>query len=276
MSDEKLIHFAATEKNGLTKEARAVLLNEFENRNLDTAILEPSAAELNYDKERHWFFALDEKRKGSSNDTIFSKLIARNLTEEQAAGIIKCLPETFYSDEPFEDFIKSKCETSVFAVNLARLVYIGLCIFGIAYGVSRSSWPTIAASSVLLVPGIYFFIRSHSFAGNFWLKTIKSTPENIVWIKPITVKHTIWYMVTLYKTYHFQLYTRDNRCIAIDCNGDDEQKIFFEGIKKYIPHAHIGYNLNIEEMYERNPEGFINALQNKQVYEPLGLIGFNK
>jgi hypothetical protein len=276
MPDEKLMHFAATEKAGLTKDARAILLREIESRSLDVTILDPSEAELNYDRERHWFFALDEKRKGADNDSIFRKLVAGNVTEEHAALIIKCLPEIFHSDEPFEDFIKNQCEKTVFAVNVGRLIIIGFCILGISYGVSNGSWPSIAAGSILLLPGIYFFFRSHSFGGKFWLETFKTMPENIVWIKPITVKHTIWYVVTLYKTYHFQIYTRDNRSVAIDCNSDENQQVFFEGIKKYIPHAHIGYSLDIEEMYERSPEDFINALQYEHVYAPIGEIHLTK
>ncbi|ABG58441.1 hypothetical protein [Cytophaga hutchinsonii] len=271
MPDEKLLHIATHERNTLTKEALAVFIEVYKTRPLDASIFEPTPEELDYDKEQHWFFALEEKRKGKTAEELYGSLTARNLKDEQAAAIISRLPEPDINDEDFETYIKHQCEHVFLAGNFARVLIIGTGICAIAYGTMKFFVPFTILGIAMLLLAVCFKIGT-KHGGAFWVNRIKHKPESIVWIKPIVEKHTVWYLITLFKTSHFQICTRDSIEITFECTDPVERNIFLTGIKKYIPHAHIGYSFPLDHMYIQNPAGFINALQHKNLYLPVADI----
>lgn len=101
---------------------------------------------------------------------------------------------------------------------------------------------------------------------------IKTRPENIVWIKPIIVKHTVGYVVTIFKESQFQLLTKDDLKVTITVDLDSERHLLFEGIRHRLPHIHIGYSAEADALYTSSPENFINALQKRGLYTPLDAL----
>lgn len=271
MTDEKLLHIAAHEKHTLTKEARCIFAEVYKTRGLDAATLEPDAKELAYDKERHWLFAWEETRAGKNTEEICRALLERGVSESEAALIINCLPEWKPGDEDFETYIKHQCEHVFLLGNAGRMLLAGFSIGVAAYGIMNFFVPFTILGIILLLLAV--FLRTGATrGGSFWVERLRNQPESIVWIKPIVEKHKMWYLITLFKTNKFQLLTRDGHAVTFVCDDPADRQIFINGIKKYIPHAHIGYSFDIAEMYEHNPADFINAVQDKNVYTPAGTI----
>jgi hypothetical protein len=268
MPNDKLVQAANEEKKTLTKEALAVLVKEFETRNLDTTLFERTAAELNFDKERHWFFALEEKRKGKDIRALQLALPEHGLSNEEAERIINRLPDSTYIDEAFEKFITDKCENQYQLGIVAQVFLIGAAILSIGYGIANTFWPTSVIGVFMLLMALVVR-KGRGYDGKHWYQRIVTNPESIVWIKPVVEKHTVWYVITLSKTNKVQLLTRDGIGVTFDCNDDKDRTVFFDGVKKYLPQAHIGYSLDIFEMYEQDPNEFINALQYENVYLPV-------
>ncbi len=268
MTDERLIQFANEDRKTLTKVALAILVKEFETRNLDTTLFERTEAELNFDKERHWFFALEEKRKGKDTDSIHTSLLERKLSDEEAAHIINRLPDSTYADDFFEKLITDRCENQYQGGIIAQVLLIGVGLLAISFGMANAFFPA-AAIGVFVLLSALFVGKRKEYDGKHWYQRLETNPESVVWIKPIVEKHTVWYVITLFKTKKVQLLTRDAAIVTFDCDDEKDVQVFFNGVKKFIPHAHIGYSFDIYEMYERDPNEFINALQYEGVYSPV-------
>jgi hypothetical protein len=107
MPDEELIRFAKNESQHLTIESFRLLLSEFENRNLDTGILElvETEKELSKLNKQSSFeqktaqefeqsileYALTEKGKGTPNIDIYNRLLQKGLNEEYAFMFVQTL-----------------------------------------------------------------------------------------------------------------------------------------------------------------------------------------
>jgi hypothetical protein len=146
------------------------------------------------------------------------------------------------------------------------LIYVGIAML------SSSLW-FLFFDFFGLIPLALAILFSMGFTTNkYWINLVNNKPENVIWIKPITVKHTVGLVVTLYKEKKFELLTVDGKNLTINCNSEDIQKVFFEGIKKYFPHSHIGYNPEIQKLYFADRINFILILQKYNAYFPVNNI----
>jgi hypothetical protein len=177
--------------------------------------------------------------------------------------------------EKFERLITQLCDSMAFekraglfiiVVLTAVPVFIGFLIFHVVILLF-----CLFIASVFGICGYYQIAmnRGNMKGGQFWIHMIKNNPQNIIWIKPITVSHDIGMVFTLYEEKKFQLLTIDGLSVTLDCNSKANQLTFFEGILNHLPHAHIGYSLKVEDLYDYKPADFINALKTMHLYTPI-------
>jgi hypothetical protein len=136
-------------------------------------------------------------------------------------------------------------------------------------------------SAFVLIPGAIFaavgYFIYKKFIGDFkgpdfWVDMIKNNPENIVWIKPITTKHTVGLVLTLYKEQKFQLLTADGMAMTMKCDKPIDAQIFIQGLRDHMPNAHVGYTAQIQSAYKRSQSTFIETLKSLGVYTPINQL----
>lgn len=277
LSNQDLINFTKKEGNKLTDEAINYLYDEFVRRGLDISILEQMVDTREEIREAAqvdnsgWNYALSAKKFGKTDEEILQDLTAKEIGEEDAISIINRLPNYDYENEPFENLIEATSQGNALGAILGILLLFGLGAYFLYLGiVARFFLPIIFGIGVVAM-GIYFLRKQDKeYKGKeYWVDLIKLHPEKIVWIKPIITKHTVGYVFTLYRDHKFQLLTTDEENITLNINTDFDRRIFFNGIRQYLPHAHIGYTHEVNALFSANPEAFITVLQERQLYTPL-------
>lgn len=277
LSNEDLINFTKNEGNRLTDEAINYLFDEYVRRGLDTSILEQMVDRKEEIKEAaqidntSWNYALNAKKFGKTDEEILQDLTAKEIGEQEAASIISRLPNMAYENEHFEDLIETTTQGATLGGILGILVLFSFGAYLLYLGIEyRFFLPIIAGIAIAILGIILLRNQDKEYKGkDYWVNLLKEHPEKIVWIKPIITKHTIGYVFTLYRDHKFQLLTTSKEGIILNINTETERQIFFNGIREYLPHAHIGYTLEIDALFSANPENFITILQERQLYRPL-------
>lgn len=277
LSNEELINFTKNEANRLTDEAINYLFDEYVRRGLDTSIVEQMANRKEEIKEAAqidntgWNYALNAKKFGKTDAEILQDLTAKEIGEQEAASIISRLPNMDYENEHFEDLIESTTQRATLAGILGVLMLFGFGAYLLYLGGAYRSFIPIMAGLAVVVLGIALLrSKDKEYKGkDYWVKLLKEHPEKIVWIKPIITKHTIGYVFTLYRDHKFQLLTTSGEAIILNIDTDIERLVFFNGIRQYLPHAHIGYTPEVDALFSANPDNFITVLQERQIYRPM-------
>jgi hypothetical protein len=192
----------------------------------------------------------------------------------EASLIVKRLPNIQYSNEAFDKLIFNKCQNATSVSVLATIAIFCLAAFLLYSGITAKFPLFIGMGLVGVVTGIYCikYFSGELRGGQYWIDLIKTHPEKIVWIKPIVTKHTVGYIITLYKERKFQLLTKGGLKITMKCDTEEERQLFFEGIKNYLPHAHIGYSPDIAALYSSGSAKFIGSLQSRRLYTPIDVF----
>jgi hypothetical protein len=277
LNNEDLINFTKKEGYKLADEAINYLFDEYVRRGLDTSILEQLADRKEEIKEAvqidntSWNYALTAKKFGKTEAEIFQELTAKEIGDQEAASIISRLPNMDYENEHFEDLIESTTQGATLAGILGVLMLFGLGAYLLYMGVTYKSFlPIIPGIGIVTLGIILLRNQDKEYKGkDYWVKLLKEHPEKIVWIKPIITKHTIGYVFTLYRDHKFQLLTTSGEQIILNIDTDIERLVFFNGIRQYLPHAHIGYTPEVDALFSANPDNFITILQERQIYRPL-------
>lgn len=282
LSNQELIDLTKNEGNKLTGEAIDYLFDEFANRGMDTTILQhmvekkeqiKAAAQMD---TSNWNYALNARKSGKTDEEIITELTAKQISEKEAALIIKRLPNFSYESEQFEDLIGKKSQSAALGTIFGILILFALGAYFLYLGVvSKILLPFIFGAGVVIF-GIYFLRKNdREFKGSdFWVELLKTHPENFVYIKPIVTKHTVGFVLTLWREQKFQLCTINKEKILMTIDTEEERKIFFEGIQQLLPHAHIGFSYEIDALYAANPHTFIATLQERQMYTPFDAIAW--
>ncbi len=172
-------------------------------------------------------------------------------------------------DESFENLIKSKAQ------GAQTEAYFGMALFG-AFILFFVYWgfkiPFLFIPAVVFV-GIGYLIYK-KFPGDFkgqdyWINTIKNNPDNIVWIKPITTKHTVGLIVTLYKEQKFQILTSDGLSVTLKCDKALDAQILLHGVQTHMSHAQLGYSHQVKNLYKKDAVLFLQNLQQLNLYTPI-------
>jgi sensor histidine kinase YesM len=280
LASQELIDLTKNEGNKLTDEAIDYLLDEFVNRGMDTTILQQMVeTREQIRKDAHmdtsnWSYALEAKKLGKTDAEIIQELTARQISEREAALIIKRLPNFNYENEQFENMISKKSQSTALGAVFGILILFALGAYFLYLGiVSKFFLPLIFGVAVVIF-GIWLLRKNDKEfkGGEFWIDLLKSQPENFIWIKPIVTKHTVGFVLTLWRDQKFQLCTINNEQLLLTIDTEEERLIFFEGIQQLLPHAHIGFTYEIDALYSSNPETFIATLQEWQLYTPFDAL----
>tara|TARA_B100000809_G_C14940053_1_gene460058 strand:+ start:302 stop:841 length:540 start_codon:yes stop_codon:yes gene_type:complete len=172
-------------------------------------------------------------------------------------------------NELYEKLIRKGTGGAQTEASYAMLLFGGFILFFVYWGFKI---PFLFIPAVILGAIGYLIYKKFSGdfkGGGFWMDMIKNNPENIVWIKPITTKHTVGLILTLYKEQKFQILTADDISVTIKCDKSIDSQIFLNGIKIHMPHVQLGFSHQIKSIYKQNPKEFIENLKQQNLYTPI-------
>ncbi len=179
-------------------------------------------------------------------------------------------------EKEFDELIQDSSASNVLQMVMALIVMSGLAVFFIYWGIRIGEEPVLFLIGIGIIIGLIFLFiqRKGEFnEGNFWLGIIKENPDNIVWIDPIVTKEKVAYIITVHESLRFHIRTKDGLKTFIKCNSAEQKAVFWEGIKTYLPHVHIGYSSEVNDIYNQNPQQFIEILKEKELYTPVSYFG---
>jgi hypothetical protein len=234
MSNKELQVFAENERGKISEQAVIILEKVFTYRKLDTTLFEADKAQKNAYEAGI--------NSGTIKDTYFNNWnFALNLKINQEA------------DEQIKLALMNRQCMEYEANNITKRLP--------EFGFVNTKFKGLISKSVFL-------------GFEKWMKRIKFMPDSIVLITPILEKHTMLFLIEVDKKYKFQIHTNEGKSLIIDCTNNNDQQVFFEGVKDHFPHAHLGYNYEIKQLYEKNPADFLRKITATKYYAPLDISDF--
>lgn len=229
---------------------------------------------LSFNDNSLWEYAYSLKRKGKRDTDILIELENKGAKRYEALLILKRLPVLKDVDPELEDLFPRVSKFNI-VVTLILIIFLSvLTYFLFAGNVNKIAYKYGFISLVFLVASIIGLI-SHLNDSNRrkkWVSIINENPENIVWIKPIIEKTVLLNVVTLLKTRHFKLMANDATDVLIDCSSEKEAEFFLRRITVYLPHAHVGYTKEVQELYDADPKKFMVRMILNGDYTPIDKI----
>jgi hypothetical protein len=174
-------------------------------------------------------------------------------------------------DPEFETFVEDASMKNSLGLYAGTAVLFLLGCFLLYWGV-RLGFAPIFIMGLLPWGGIAFLLfrfKGELKGGTYWVNLFYEHPEKIIWIKPINVRHTAAFLITLYQEMHFQVRTSDGLSITIKCDSQQDQQVFFKGLHRCTPDAHIGYDERVEHLYAQHRSQFIELLKQENRYLPV-------
>lgn len=104
---------------------------------------------------------------------------------------------------------------------------------------------------------------------DYWLDKIANSPNDIIYIKPIEVRHTVALVLTLFTNIKFKLYTVDGKELLMHCRSPEEVKTFYNLTLQHLPSAQFGYSAEVEILFDESKENFIENLKKRRLYTPI-------
>lgn len=217
-----------------------------------------------------WITALNLRKDGKTDEEIKSFLIEKNISEVDIYFILLRLPKVGYKSPKFFTLLEKGVDKAQSELAFSTLMLIALGCFFIYITLTGKSIIPLIFGTLIVSTAIYFINKNNNAKGlKYWQDIINYNPEKLVWVKPIIEKHTVYYVVTLYKEKHFQLLDSDKKSVKISCDNEAEQKIFIEAIKHLFPHVQFGYSRHLQIIYDEQASNFISAIQDKGLYTPI-------
>ncbi len=164
--------------------------------------------------------------------------------------------------------IKGAAFTQSFVFYALVLVGVGLLVLLIFIG-NAEPQEFAMVIAVAIVAGMYYLFNHRKLRpASYWIKKINENPQDIVWIKPISVKQKLGYVLTVAETPRFELLDNKKNTLKFDVpiakRGETMQQF-----KEQLPRAHYGYSKEIEKIFRKRPELFIDELQKNGWYFPV-------
>ncbi len=145
-------------------------------------------------------------------------------------------------------------------ISVGVIVLLGINYQLVVSG-TTDSLPMLVAMIIVFVP-VYWFNRYKFKEVSFWIDVFENRPEDLVWVKPIETSHKAAYVITVAKTYKYELYLKDGTHAIIDTSYKRIEG-FYKGIRAYAPHVHFGYSNDIRKLYRKDKTNFLeNAKSN--------------
>ncbi len=279
MSDKRLLQIAENETGEMMSAAVKVLKDELQKRNLNSSAFNALSQNESMqgtltDTSALWEQAYAERKNGKTDAEIMEWLKSAGLSEVESRLMIKRLPQTDSNDEVFEELVYKNCANSSVESLFVMLLMFGVSAIFLYFALKMKDLLFFIFSLGAFI--LAFYLRSkmkgRTKGGAFWVNMLINDPGNIIWVKPIVEKHTMYYVLTLYKENKFEFMTRDGHKIVMKCNSKEDQITFIEGVKHYLPHAQFGYSLPIDIVYDDDREHFLDTLKAKGIYTPIDMI----
>lgn len=272
LTDDELIDYANQHLNNISEHNLMVLRGEFTKRKIDFTSYYSSEIYSNYDKSKDfftlWEFAFGLKKNNKSDCQILIELDKKGIDKSSAELLLKRLPNLDFNDSDFNELLRDKIENSSTMSSLMFFFLFLISLYLFYKVVETKEWLILIPAIIMGAGGYFIYKKSSNKDASYWIDLINKNPRGIVWIKPITLNHTIAVVITLFKKKKYQLFTDDMQSAIIDIETYQEEKVFFNGIKNLLPHVHIGYKSEIESIYSLNTQKFIPTLISKKIYTP--------
>lgn len=120
-----------------------------------------------------------------------------------------------------------------------------------------------------LILGI-FFLRNRSIFKplQYWTNIIENKPEEVVWLKPIEVQHTAYFLVNYAKSYSYELNLKSGDHLKVMCPNEKREE-FVQLFQKYTPHIHYGYSSAVAKIYKKDKNAFLDNLKADGLYQAI-------
>ncbi|MCB9233531.1 MAG: phage holin family protein [Bacteroidia bacterium] len=176
----------------------------------------------------------------------------------------------------FDTLIQNNATKGSLAYGLGGAIFLIGFMFFVYWGILLGmSFMYVVAAFALLI-AVVLFLASWSAArgGARWIDLIENHPEKVVWIKPVVTKHKVALFITAFETNSFSIYAKGGNHLRLECNSEPDQKAFLEMVAEHLPQTHIGYSYEVEKIFNEGSEKFIETLQDKELFRPIGSYGF--
>ena len=275
-TDDKLLEIITKEADDLEVEALEGLIDEIIERELsfpDSLNLNSMLTERKQNREKGnaWLDAFHLKKNGATDQELIEFLIGLEIKEIEIDLILKRLPKTEGETFSFNHFLSKKCDAAwakqFYSLCAIFLIFISTFVLW----VKQDYYPFLILSAISFVGGFYSYSKNKgSFKDQkYWLSLMKNHPEDFVWIKPITVKTTLGFVLTINVENHFEIFLKNNTSIRLNCSGILENKKFLEGVRHYLPHVHFGYSREVNEIFSHSAYKFTEELKSQNLYTPI-------
>ncbi len=173
-------------------------------------------------------------------------------------------------DAKLYKLLKKGMTSNIIFVYLAVVVFIFTIVSVIMSGQLEGveDLLTLILTMGILAAILYYMYRDQFLGPAFWTKLIEKRPEELVWIKPVTTKHKLWYVVTVSESYSVELLT--SKGVKTEFAGTKQQlQNLLEAVAVHAPHAHHGYSREVEKIYNKKKRRFAEVLKEEGLYNPL-------
>lgn len=239
----------------------------------DEINLPDSVENLSVDDNSLWEKVIEMKKSGLSLEAIKFQLNQKGVDSSEIELTFKRVPQNFISEE-FEESLRKQYSSGI----KVQVIVLVLSIILFAYFLNLHSinnekmW---LAAIVIVVPTFVSLIINigKKSRAQFWVNLITTSPEKIIWIKPVATKVKAAGIITLLEARHFELYTDTGEKFEYLVNSDNEFKTFLSFIKESLPHAHIGYSKETSDLYfAATNKNFLETLSQTRQYTPIDKI----
>lgn len=90
--------------------------------------------------------------------------------------------------------------------------------------------------------------------------------DKLIWMYQHVVKHTLYYVIPIGKTYTIRLNLSDGKMTQIPCKNRQECELLLEYLSQRLPHVLVGYTDELNRAYQKDREGLIRAVAHRREF----------
>lgn len=156
-----------------------------------------------------------------------------------------------------------------------RKVVFQFLVFAVTVGggislLKGQLWSNIVMLLIMyLILGVFYWSHRSEFRPfSYWINIIENEPEQVVWLKPIQIDHTAYFLVTYARSYKYELFLKNGDKLKVMC-PNDKREDFVQIFQKYTPHVHFGYSKKVAKFYQKDKSTFLENIKNAGIYLPI-------
>lgn len=163
---------------------------------------------------------------------------------------------------------------SVLVQQVPFYLLAGVCIYAFvsitieAESISLQEVVSMILAMAFGAGGAYWMFRKKLKPTKYWMDLIENKPTDLVWLKPVEIKHKLLHVATVAKSTQFELFSKDG-CVVIIDTSMMHRGMAIKEFKELLPDIHFGYSKEVKKIFRRHKEDFIGELKRKNLYCPL-------